>query len=128
MKGARRGFTLVEVLVALVIMGAALAMLSQGFAAGGLASYGAQNQTLAAIEAASKIAELEAGLLPLDIGQSGTLEAQPDGSWTWEIATEPLTAPAGLYHVTVTIRWVESGGERAYSLVRLMRERPAVSP
>lgn len=121
-----RGFTLVEVIVALVIMAGAIAILAQGFLAGGAASINAQNETAAAHLASSKMAELEAGILPLNIGQTGSVEERE--GWTWDIASEAQASPAGLYRIAVTIRWEESAGERAYRLVRFMRERPAANP
>lgn len=124
-----RGFTLIEVLVALVVMVSAIAILAQGFTTGGTASVTSQNRTKAVWLAEQKMADLEAGILALNVGQSGTFEdasntlASPGTDWKWAVTSASSTI--GLYQITVTITWKERGQDRTYSLVRLMRERPA---
>jgi prepilin-type N-terminal cleavage/methylation domain-containing protein len=116
------GFTLVEVLVALVVMVSAIAILAQGFTTGGGASVTAQNRTKAVWLAEEKMADLESGVLALNLGQSGTVTDNPD--WKWEVRSDSTTV-TGLYQMTVTIVWKERGQDRTYHLVRLMRERPS---
>lgn len=117
----RRGFTLIEVLVALVVMGAAVAVLAQGFVLGTRASERAQRKTVGAELASAKMAELEAGILAVHLSQAGEFADAP--GWSWEIVSTAATDAPGLYHVSVTARWSERGYEEPYTLVRLMRER-----
>ncbi len=115
------GFTLVEVLVALVVTVAALTILVQGFISGGRASVVAQSATRAALVAQRVVVDLETAALPLDRGESGAFQDEPDFAWqTDSVADEP-----GLVLVTVTVRWIERNQERAYVLTRLMRQRTA---
>jgi prepilin-type N-terminal cleavage/methylation domain-containing protein len=117
----RKGFTLVEVLVALVVTVAALTVLVQGFISGGRASVVAQHATRAALVGQRVIVELETGALPLDRGGQGVFPDEPDFAWRTESAADE----PGLVLVTVTVGWIERNQERTYVLSRLMRERPA---
>ena len=115
------GFTLIEVLVALVVVTAGLTIIAQGFLAGGRASVASQFGTTAAWLAESKMAELESGILSIQTSASGTFEPdQPDFSWETEIQS---TATTGLAQVTLTVTWKERNEERSFAIVRLMRER-----
>lgn len=120
MKRGERGFTLVEVLVALVVTVAALTVLAQGFATGARASTGSQNATRAALLAQQVITDLETGELTLNQSHSGTFEEAPD--FAYETRSE--TGDPGLTMITVTVAWEQRGEKRTYALTRLMRERP----
>ena len=114
------GFTLTEVLVALVVVTASLTVIAQGFLSGGKASLSSQNETRAAWMAESKIAELESGILSTQAGSSGTFEPEhPDYAWTVEPES---TTTTGLSKITVTVTWKEREQERTFVLTRLMRE------
>jgi prepilin-type N-terminal cleavage/methylation domain-containing protein len=120
------GFTLVEVLVALVVTVSAVAILAQGFAAAGSASVASQYRTRAVWLAAEKMADMEAGVYATNAPQAGVFDSSdprtPQGQWRWEIASEASTS-TGLYQVTVSVFWIERSEERSYHLARLMRER-----
>jgi prepilin-type N-terminal cleavage/methylation domain-containing protein len=116
----RRGFTLVEVLVALVVAVAAMSLLSQGFSTGARASSASQHATRAALLGQRVITDLEIGELSLNQGHSGTFDDDPD--FAYETTSE--TSEPGLTRVTVTVTWDERNQERKYLLVRLMRDRP----
>ena len=120
----RRGFTLIEVLVALVVAVAAMALLSQGFTTGARASTTAQFATRAAMLAQRVITDLETGQLSLLSTQSGAFEDEPDFSYETTTATGSIS---GLTQVTVRIKWQERNQDRLYELVRLMRDRPTTS-
>jgi len=120
----RRGFTLIEVLVALVVAVAALALLSQGFTTGARASTTAQYATRAALLAQRVVTDFETGQLPLSSNQSGTFEDEPDFTFDTNSQTGSLT---GLTQLTITIRWQERNQDRVYELVRLMTDRPSTS-
>jgi len=115
---AQRGFTLIEVLVALVVAVAAMALLSQGFTTGARASTTAQFATRAAIFGQRVITDLETGVLSLDTNQNGSFEDDPDFTYETRSETTDLT---GLNKVTVTVKWQERNQDREYVLVRLMR-------
>jgi prepilin-type N-terminal cleavage/methylation domain-containing protein len=115
------GFTLIEVLVALVVAVAAMSLVSQGFTTGARASTASQFTTRAALLAQRVLADAEAGLLALGSSTSGKSEEDPDFAWELRSATvEP-----GLYEVVVTVAWEERSQERTFVLHRLLRERPA---
>ena len=117
----RRGFTLIEVLVALVVVTAGLTIITQGFLTGGRASVASQNRSIAAMLAESKMAEVEAGILTTQTSSSGTFEPeQPDFSWTLEPES---TTTTGLSKLTLTVTWKEREEETTFALTRLMKER-----
>lgn len=114
------GFTLVEVLVALVVTVAALTLLAQGFTIGARTSTVAQNETRAALLAQRVLADFETGELSLNQSQSLTFEDEE--GFSCETLSE--TYAEGVTLLTVRIRWEERGQERLYEIVRLMRDRP----
>jgi general secretion pathway protein I len=118
---SRRGFTLVEVLVAMVITAAAIVLISQGFSVGVNASASSQQLTRAVMLAESKMAEFETGELPLTTAPSGDFKPDhPAFKFTTKIDTDSFEA----YRVTVTITWNDRGTEQSYNLVRILTERP----
>ncbi len=131
MSRTQAGFTLIEVLVALVVAVAAMALLSQGFSTGARASVNAQYATRAALLAQRVITDFETGQLSLTGNQSGSFEDEPDFSYetTSETSTGSLTTGTvtGLTQLTVTIKWQERNQDRTYVVVRLMKDRPTSS-
>lgn len=116
------GFTLIEVLVALVVTVAAISILAQGFTTGARASAVSQNETRAALLAQQVLTDFETGELSLNQSQAPPLE--DDVEFTCETSSEPYEI-TGVTLLTIRIKWEERGQERVYELVRLMRERPA---
>jgi prepilin-type N-terminal cleavage/methylation domain-containing protein len=117
----RGGFTLVEVLVAMVVAVAAFSILAQGFTTGGHAAVAARSTTTAAGLAQRVLTDLESGVLAPDQSTSGDFDDEPDFAWsTTSAADEP-----GLRLITVTVKWTEQNQERTYVLTRLLRERTA---
>lgn len=114
------GFTLVEVLVALVVTVAAITLLAQGFTTGARASTISQNTTRAALLAQRVLTDFETGELSLQQSQSLTFDEEE--GFTAETISEAYAE--GVTHLTIRIRWEERGQERLYEIVRLMRERP----
>lgn len=107
---------MIEVLVALVVAVAAMALLSAGFATGARASTASEGATRAALLAQQVITEYETG------------EAAPTQSvrrTSGEASAESRVEAGGtgLTLVTVTVRWDERGQERKYVVTRLLRER-----
>jgi prepilin-type N-terminal cleavage/methylation domain-containing protein len=116
----RAGFTLVEVLVALVVAVAALTLLSQGFMTGARASTMAQSSTRAAILAQRVLTDFETGQLSSSSSQTGTFEDESDFSYETRSETGDVT---GLVKLTITVKWEERNQDRTYVLTRLLRER-----
>ena len=114
----QQGFTLIEVLVALVVAVAAMTLLSQGFSTGARASTTAQFATRAAILGQRVITDLETGAVSSDGNQSGSFEDEPDFTYQTTSETGEVT---GLNKLTVTVKWQERNQDREYVLVRLLR-------
>ena len=121
---SRKGFTLIEVLVALVVAVAAMTLLSQGFTTGARASTTAQFATRAAMLAQRVLTDFETGQLPLASNQSGAFDDEPDFTFRTTSDTGSIT---GLTQLTIIIEWQERNQDRSYQLVRLMRDRPSTS-
>ena len=119
-----RGFTLIEVLVALVVAVAALSLLSQGFMTGARASTTSQFATRAALHAQRVLTEYETGALTVGTTQTGSFDDDPDFSYETKFSTGDVT---GLTKVTIVVKWKERNDDRKYELVRLMRDRTQTS-
>lgn len=126
-RGKQVGFTLLEVLVAFVVMSAVLVVIMQGFA-GGLRNLGsADNYGLAALIAESRFNEV--GLIhPVEEGEIEGVEEGTDFSWIirfepWDdtamLAGESLQ---GLLLVTVEVAWPEFGKDKTFRLYSLRQE------
>lgn len=121
---SRGGFTLIEVLVALVVAVAALSLLSQGFMTGARASTTSQYATRAALHAQRILTEYETGALTVGSTQSGSFDDDPDFSYETKFSTGEVT---GLTKLTVVVKWKERNDDRTYELVRLLRDRTATT-
>jgi prepilin-type N-terminal cleavage/methylation domain-containing protein len=121
----QKGFTLIEVLVALVVAVAAMTLLSQGFSTGARASTTAQFATRAAILGQRVITDLETGAVSSDGNQSGSFEDEPDFTYRTTSETGEVT---GLNKITVTVKWQERNQDREYVLVRLLRTGSGTTP
>ena len=117
--GAKAGFTLIEVLVALVVAVAAMTIISQGFTAGARGSMVSQNATRAAVLAGQVITDYETGELTASQTDSRTFPEAPE--FTAETFVE--AADPGLVRLSVTVTWQEQGQPRTYILTRLLRDR-----
>lgn len=98
----RAGITLLEVLVALAIFLISLAAISQ------LVEYASDNalraryQNTASRLAASKMAEVEAGVIAVSTSSGGDFTEEGDPNWNWEVDTY-ASEVANLYNVTVRV-------------------------
>jgi len=124
------GFSLIEVLVAMAIMGASLAVLYQIFSVGLHNTGVAEKRTIAAVIADSKLAELSGE--PID----GAFEESGESSseFRWIVEAEPFV-PDGLvadtppknvvmYQVSVAVHWDDGGATRSLRL-RSLRVYPS---
>jgi hypothetical protein len=103
----RAGLSLLEVLLALAIFLFSLA------AIGALVEFGNERSTAAAMLttatrlAQAKLAEVEAGSIPVATGGSGTFDDEPE--WNWSVEAGAATVP-NVYPVTVRV-WREVAGQ-----------------
>jgi type II secretion system protein I len=118
----RGGFTLLEVVLALIVLGIAVVGVTQGFAVGLRAAAIARDTTTATSLARARLAELDAGLLPVSRGAEGTFEdyGAPDVAWTLDSRS---TQYPGLYELTLRVTWTDRGGTRDLTVVRWMLDR-----
>jgi prepilin-type N-terminal cleavage/methylation domain-containing protein len=117
----RGGFTLVEVLVALVISATAIILIAQGFSVGAGASSNARQATRAAMLAEMKMSEFESGEQSLTSSTPGDFRDLGHPEYKWEATIDPDSF--GTSRVTVTVTWQGRGGEQSFSLVRILTER-----
>jgi general secretion pathway protein I len=130
MRAPERGFTLIEVLVALLVLATTVVAALQLLGGGLRLARAAGDHTGAALLASAVLAELEPGPL-----QEGTTEGDsPPYRWTRRIALEPALVPLEpdsheavglrLARVSVDVRW---GSGRHVELVTLRAWRPGPS-
>lgn len=118
---ADSGYTLVEVLLALVICASVLVIAAQGFSIGATAASGASKLSRAVMLAEMVVAEYETGERSLTASGEGDFSPDwPEFSWASTIET---TTIEGLSQLTVTVAWKEGTRDQTYSLVRLMAPR-----
>jgi len=104
MRASRRGFSLLEIILALALLAGAVAVLSE-LSSSGLENAGrARDMTQAQLLCESKLAEVVAGILPAE-SQQGTCETELAPSlseWIYTIDVASA-AQAGLLEVRVTV-------------------------
>ncbi len=121
-QNTKDGFTLIEALVAITILAVAMVALLQSFTTGLRSLNAAENYTLAAMKARSKLAELGT-LVPFEeAGGEGEFE---DGS-TWRVEIESYEPEGAVgvrldqkltaYRIEVSVSWQ---GERSVTLKTL---------
>ena len=124
MRSKSRGMTLIEVLVAFVVLSMTLAVIMQIFSGGMRNARLAGAYSYALILAESQLAA--AGVeQPLSVGQSSG-QTGPDLTWRTTVelfddggAAERLLLPTRLYQVRAQVSWNEGGRERQVQLTSL---------
>lgn len=96
----RDGITLMEVLVSMAVFLLAMTALARLMDIGTDAALDATFHADANRLAQSKLAEIEAGVIPPDLSTSGTFDAEP--AWSWSMQSEPWSVP-NLYTVSVKV-------------------------
>ena len=114
---AARGFTLIEVLVALAIAGLGLALLVAATGSGLESTTAADRYVQAVSLAQSRLAQVGRSL-PL---KKGSFSGDEGRGFRWRVAiAEPVAQPApgklALYPVTVTESWQGGMGPKSFSL------------
>tara|TARA_R110002095_G_scaffold173591_2_gene150966 strand:+ start:11889 stop:12353 length:465 start_codon:yes stop_codon:yes gene_type:complete len=118
----RSGLTLLEVLISLSIFLGALAAISQLIGIGSRAALQAQLRTQAIMKCQSKLAEVLAGVQPMDSVTQAAFEDEDD-NWKWSLDVAP-GAYENLFMLTVSVTY--SGNSEAvstsYQLMRQVRD------
>lgn len=124
MRSKTRGMTLIEVLVAFVVLSITLAVIMQIFSGGMRNARLAGAYSYALILAESKLAEIGVEQ-PLAVGQSSG-QTDPDLTWHTSVdllddggAAERLRLPSRLYQIRAQVSWSEGGRERQIALTSL---------
>lgn len=115
------GFTLFEVLISLAIFLTALAALSQLVSTGVQASSRARLETQAILRCESKMAEVLAGVEPLETLAATPFEDDPSWTWSLEIGAGPHVDLLEL-NVTVSHTGVSDLATVSYSMSRYIRD------
>jgi len=118
----RRGFTLLEVLLAVAILTTGLVIVFQGFSTGLRAASFAQKETTAALLAQTLITEIE-----MEEGVTlGTEEGEFEedfAGYRWRTdVTESDEAVSGLYEVRIAVLWIDAGRERELTVTKLVAQ------
>lgn len=118
----RTGLTLLEVLISLAIFLGALAAISQLIGIGSRAATQAQLRTQAMIKCQSKLAEVVAGVQPMESVSLSAFEDENE-NWKWSLNVEPGTYET-LLKLTVTVQYSGTSESVAtrYQLTRQVRD------
>jgi len=117
----RSGFSLVEALVSLLILGVGIVGISQGLAVAYGSSRAAESRTAAALLASARLELVRAEGTIVAGEDEGDFGAGYDG-WTWkERITE--TSIEGLHEVAVSVHRAPAG-EKVYELRTLLYDMP----
>ncbi len=118
----RTGLTLLEVLISLAIFLGALAAISQLIGIGSRAAVQAQLRTQAMIKCQSKLAEVIAGVQPMETVSLAAFEDDNE-NWKWSLNVEPGTYET-LLKLTVTVQYSGKSETVAtrYQITRQVRD------
>jgi prepilin-type N-terminal cleavage/methylation domain-containing protein len=119
----RGGFSLVEVMCAILILGVGLVGLMQGITAAIVSSKDAEIQSAAVLLAAGQIETLRAEGFVIEGESEGEGEGDLSG-YTW-VQNVVEKQPEGLYEVTVTIRNTDTGAE-LFELKTMLFDPPII--
>ncbi len=112
-RAALQGFTLIEVLVALVIVAVAVAAVLGALTSAASSTIYMRDKTFAHWIASNRITELRlTGVTTANGKQDGLLE-YADRRWQWQQDIAPLKGVAGLQQIVVRVRAVGTGKSAA---------------
>lgn len=113
-----RGFSLLEMMVAIAILGVSLAVLYQ-IVAGATRIVGSDEKYAYGVELARSLLA-DNGAVPLDGIRS---DGETAGGYSWSVITEPVQFPEGgslipgtLHFIVTRVSWVDAGKTREVSL------------
>ena len=118
------GFTLLELLVSMAILGIVLPGVLFAFTTSSRSRAASEGETTAAFLALDRMAELEAQGVP-EPGQSEG-EFETGARYRWRVDVMPAELD-GLYDVTVWVFWMEAGQERQLALRTYLAD-PSTTP
>lgn len=124
----RRGFTLIEVLVTLMLIGIVLPTVMHGLALSGAAADSARHRTEAAGLAQSQLALILAGQTWQNGNQSGVFTDWPD--YSWQMSAAPWsgdTIGVGLQEIDMKVSWSERNHPTSITLSTLAYPRTSSS-
>ena len=109
---AARGFTLIEVLVALVIVALGMSALLETLSASANNIGALRDKTVAEWIAMNEIADARLALSRPPIGTTdGDVRNCADGNWHWQRQIAAVDAVPGLYSITVSVRRTAPGSD-----------------
>jgi len=118
----RSGMTLYEVVLSLAIFAGALAALGPLANTGSKAAVRARLETQAVLRSESKLAEVLAGIEPLQDVVGGTFEDEAVG-WTWNLAVNPGPRDDLLFLEVSAVHTTAGGSQDAsHTIFRMFRD------
>ncbi|MDA1190845.1 MAG: type II secretion system protein [Candidatus Poribacteria bacterium] len=119
------GFTLLEILVSLTILGLILPVILYAFTASSRTRAVSDGRTTAAYLARDKMAELES-ITPIEVGEAQG-EFEEGSAVTWATSITQQGELDGLYDCVVTVAWMEAGQQREFSIRTYLADRAATA-
>lgn len=119
---ANRGFTLIEVLVTLLLIGLVIPAIMRAITSAAAAGSSARHSSAAASLAKSELASL---ILSVSQGQTPTLSGEMDQNgfqYFWSATVNPWNQDqtnVGIQDIDITMRWTEGGRARMIVLSSL---------
>jgi hypothetical protein len=114
----RRGATLIEVLVAVVVCGSGLAVAATGISAALRAETHADDLSRATACLDLLLARVEGKVLPLETAK-GDFAADGEPDLAWDLTVEP-GEKEGLMDARLVVRWTRHDAERELAITRLI--------
>jgi prepilin-type N-terminal cleavage/methylation domain-containing protein len=122
----REGFTLIEVMVTLLLIGIVIPAIMHAITAAAMAASSAHRRDDAAALANSEMTSL---ILAVNQGQNPTLtgELDQDGfAYTWEATITPWnqdTSSMGIQDIDLTLKWTDGGHQTSMTVSSLAYNR-----
>ena len=114
-----RGLTLLEVVVALAILGAGIVGVLRAFSTSMMASKAAEMHSYAATLTGQVASELERRA-DLESGRLSGRFAEAGPNYTWEADVEPVSSE-GLLRAEITVLWAEGSRRRHLTMITCLR-------
>ncbi len=115
----RRGLSLLEVILSIAILGVSMVLIGNLYHLGYRSALKARTISEANLMAGATMAELTAGVLPIE--SSGDAEVPNNPGWTFSVDMKP-SMQAGLFMATVTVKRQSATGQvpTSVSIVRFI--------
>ena len=115
----RKGLSLLEVILAIALLGTSMAIIHQMLGVGYRGATETQMMTDASILVDTKMAEVAAGVIPLESANGVLIEENPDWVYSVDVAS---AEQIGLLSVTVTVQQSQLENPLSISVVRFMAD------